>query len=240
MTYRERYDSYLAALEPALKACFGKERGFEFDGLLDAMDYSLTAGGKRIRPVLVLEFSRLLGGNMEIWTWNNSDAVSARKEAIATKNLIDQFMRARIELENIDVDIATLSAIETKLSKLLKESKGAPNFMKSLLEHSLDICAEINRTVSDLKEINGTVSNISKIEDIETAINKLNAIYSKSKKRFDVRKKSKLPYSVKISVIYDKLIVPLNQLLDSQKALDLNIASVAKFNWVNTKGCGIG
>ena len=65
MTYRERYDSYLAALEPALKACFGKERGFEFDGLLDAMDYSLTAGGKRIRPVLVLEFSRLLGGNME-------------------------------------------------------------------------------------------------------------------------------------------------------------------------------
>ena len=65
MTYRERYDSYLAALEPALKACFGKERGFEFDGLLDAMDYSLTAGGKRIRPVLVLEFSRLLDGNME-------------------------------------------------------------------------------------------------------------------------------------------------------------------------------
>ena len=65
MTYRERYDSYLAALEPALKDCFGKERGFEFDGLLDAMDYSLTAGGKRIRPVLVLEFSRLLGGNME-------------------------------------------------------------------------------------------------------------------------------------------------------------------------------
>ncbi len=65
MTYRERYDSYLAALEPALKACFGKERGFEFDGLLDAMDYALTAGGKRIRPVLVLEFSRLLGGNME-------------------------------------------------------------------------------------------------------------------------------------------------------------------------------
>ena len=65
MTYRERYDSYLAALEPALKACFGKERGFEFDGLLDAMDYSLTAGGKRIRPVLVLEFSRLLGGHME-------------------------------------------------------------------------------------------------------------------------------------------------------------------------------
>ena len=61
MTYRERYDSYLALLEPALKASFGAERGYEFDGLLDAMDYSLTAGGKRIRPVLTLEFARLGG-----------------------------------------------------------------------------------------------------------------------------------------------------------------------------------
>lgn len=65
MTFRERYDAYLAKLEPALKAAFGKDRGFEFDGLLDAMDYSLTAGGKRIRPVLTLEFSRLLGGDVD-------------------------------------------------------------------------------------------------------------------------------------------------------------------------------
>ncbi len=61
MTFKERYDAYLAMLEPALKAAFGSERGYEFDGLLDAMDYSLTAGGKRIRPVLTLEFARLNG-----------------------------------------------------------------------------------------------------------------------------------------------------------------------------------
>ena len=61
MTYDERYKAYLELLEPALKSCFGSERGYEFDGLLDAMDYSLTAGGKRIRPVLTLEFARLNG-----------------------------------------------------------------------------------------------------------------------------------------------------------------------------------
>ena len=61
MTFDELYDSYLNMIEPALKACFGEERGYEFDGLLDAMDYSLTAGGKRIRPVLALEFARLNG-----------------------------------------------------------------------------------------------------------------------------------------------------------------------------------
>jgi geranylgeranyl diphosphate synthase type II len=33
--------------------------------LLEAMRYSLLAGGKRIRPVLVLEFCRLCGGNVE-------------------------------------------------------------------------------------------------------------------------------------------------------------------------------
>ncbi len=61
MTFRERYDAYLAMLEPALKSYFGAKRGLEFDGLLDAMDYSLMAGGKRIRPVLALEFARLNG-----------------------------------------------------------------------------------------------------------------------------------------------------------------------------------
>jgi geranylgeranyl diphosphate synthase type II len=33
--------------------------------LTDAMGYSLTSGGKRIRPVLTLEFCRLFGGNEE-------------------------------------------------------------------------------------------------------------------------------------------------------------------------------
>ena len=61
MTYDERYRRYLALIEPALKSAFNSQRGFEFDGLLDAMSYSLTAGGKRIRPVLVLEFARLNG-----------------------------------------------------------------------------------------------------------------------------------------------------------------------------------
>lgn len=34
-------------------------------GLFDAMRYSLTAGGKRIRPILVLEFCRICGGDMQ-------------------------------------------------------------------------------------------------------------------------------------------------------------------------------
>ncbi len=37
--------------------------GLSYDGLLESMRYSLTAGGKRIRPMLVLEFCRISGGD---------------------------------------------------------------------------------------------------------------------------------------------------------------------------------
>ena len=88
MTYRERYDSYLALLEPALKASFGAERGYEFDGLLDAMDYSLTAGGKRIRPVLTLEFARLGGLEPE-----DALPVACAVEMLHTYSLIHDDLR---------------------------------------------------------------------------------------------------------------------------------------------------
>lgn len=42
-----------------------KPSGLPYDGLLDSMRYSLTAGGKRIRPVLVLEFCRISGGDTD-------------------------------------------------------------------------------------------------------------------------------------------------------------------------------
>lgn len=65
MTFSERYDAHLTAITAALAACFGGEkRGFAFDGLLEAMDYSLMAGGKRVRPVLTLEFCRVCGGDV--------------------------------------------------------------------------------------------------------------------------------------------------------------------------------
>ncbi len=59
---QKRYDTYKSQVELALKGCFSK-RGFPFDGLLESMEYSLMAGGKRIRPVLTMEFCRISGGD---------------------------------------------------------------------------------------------------------------------------------------------------------------------------------
>lgn len=44
---------------------FFNPSGLSYDGLLESMHYSLTAGGKRLRPTLVLEFCRISGGDIE-------------------------------------------------------------------------------------------------------------------------------------------------------------------------------
>lgn len=62
--YDRRYAEYLSAFEEALAETIqnGKARGGN-EKLLEAMTYSLTAGGKRVRPVLLLAASDLFGGD---------------------------------------------------------------------------------------------------------------------------------------------------------------------------------
>ena len=61
MTHAERLSADRQAVEQALRGCFN-DREPRAD-LYDAMTYSLTAGGKRLRPVLLLECCRLCGGD---------------------------------------------------------------------------------------------------------------------------------------------------------------------------------
>lgn len=52
--------------------------------VIDAMNYSLSAGGKRIRPVLVMEFCRVCGGKVS----EDTEKVAAAIEMIHTFSLI--------------------------------------------------------------------------------------------------------------------------------------------------------
>lgn len=51
-------------VDQALKGYFA-DRSAPFHRLLESMHYSLTAGGKRLRPVLVLAFCRACGGDVQ-------------------------------------------------------------------------------------------------------------------------------------------------------------------------------
>ena len=60
--FEKRYREYCAATEQYLGGLFldGEEGCAK---LYEAMRYSLLSGGKRLRPVLTLEFARLCGCN---------------------------------------------------------------------------------------------------------------------------------------------------------------------------------
>ena len=56
---------YRALIEAALEKTFADRGGTPQAGLYEAMRYSLLAGGKRIRPMLTLEFARISGGDID-------------------------------------------------------------------------------------------------------------------------------------------------------------------------------
>ena len=59
-------EEYKQKIERALGDYFAPEKiDGPCRGLAEAMNYSLMAGGKRIRPMLVLEFCRISGGNID-------------------------------------------------------------------------------------------------------------------------------------------------------------------------------
>ena len=63
MDYRAEYEAALSLVEGELADSFRTE--CPQGELLDAMRYSLLAGGKRVRPVLTLKFCQALCGEME-------------------------------------------------------------------------------------------------------------------------------------------------------------------------------
>ncbi|SDK95856.1 geranylgeranyl diphosphate synthase, type II [Maridesulfovibrio ferrireducens] len=63
MTVKEKLAVHAAEVEKYLSECL-KGQGIPY-GLLESMDYSLLAGGKRLRPVLVLVWAQMLGAKKE-------------------------------------------------------------------------------------------------------------------------------------------------------------------------------
>ena len=90
--YREYIEEYLADIYSKFKDLPQKQ-------LFDAMEYSLLAGGKRLRPIFLFDFCRMCGGD-----WHDAAPFAAAVEMIHTYSLIhddlpamdnDDFRRGR-------------------------------------------------------------------------------------------------------------------------------------------------
>lgn len=64
MDFKSELTQRTQAIEALLKAAAPKEEGFQ-KTIFEAMNYSLMAGGKRLRPLLIQETYRLFGGSHE-------------------------------------------------------------------------------------------------------------------------------------------------------------------------------
>lgn len=82
MNFEQTQAAYIRAVEEYLNSCFCWTNQPQQE-LFEAMRYSLLAGGKRLRPVYVLEFCRLCGGN-----WQKALPFAAAIEMVHTYSLI--------------------------------------------------------------------------------------------------------------------------------------------------------
>lgn len=76
-----RYQEYLAAIEDYLNGLFAEKP--HWADLYEAMRYSVLSGGKRLRPVMTLEFARLCGLD-----WHKTVPVGCALELVHTYSLI--------------------------------------------------------------------------------------------------------------------------------------------------------
>lgn len=65
MSFKERLDKRTEEIEDIIEAYLPKEEGFQ-KTVIEAMNYSVLAGGKRLRPMLMQEVYRFFGGTGQI------------------------------------------------------------------------------------------------------------------------------------------------------------------------------
>ena len=82
LPFNERTEGYRTYIEEYLGTCFVYPNEPQ-QTLFEAMRYSLLAGGKRLRPIFVLDFCRMCGGD-----WKQAAPLAAAIEMVHTYSLI--------------------------------------------------------------------------------------------------------------------------------------------------------
>jgi geranylgeranyl diphosphate synthase type II len=133
MTFEERTREYREFAENYLKEIYPQFRSEPQAELFDAMEYSLLAGGKRLRPIFALDFCRMCGGD-----WRNAVPFAAAMEMIHTYSLIhddlpcmdnDDFRRGRPTNHKVYGETMAILAGDALLTDafMLASSANLPN-----------------------------------------------------------------------------------------------------------------
>lgn len=127
-TFQARLSGYLAPIEDFLTDCFTED--LPQKRLFEAMRYSLLAGGKRIRPILALEFCRVCGTD-----WHLALPFGCALEMIHTYSLIhddlpcmddDEYRRGRLTNHKVYGEAMAVLAGDALLTAAFETVAAAP------------------------------------------------------------------------------------------------------------------
>ena len=152
--------AYQTAVEKYLDSCFTEDRPQK--RLFEAMRYSLLAGGKRIRPVLVLEFCRICGGD-----WKKALPFAAAIEMIHTYSLIhddlpcmdnDDYRRGRLTNHKVFGEAQAILAGDALLTAAFRTASVAdadPRTIVQIIQILSGCAGELGMVGGQILDIDG-------------------------------------------------------------------------------------
>lgn len=176
-----RLKEYVSFIENGLKEYNPlEEKDMPQKSVINAMKYSLEAGGKRIRPVLVLEFCRVCGGD-----FRNAKAPACAIEMVHTSSLIHDDLPA---MDNDDLRrgkpschraFGEATAILAGDALLVKPFEIISSAEEISAEARVKLVAELSSSFGTSGVIGGQVIDIENESRNDVDIENLRNMYSK-------------------------------------------------------------
>lgn len=145
MSFRDQSREYTEAVQEYLKSIFSAFSSQPQTLLFDAMQYSLLAGGKRLRPILAFEFCRMCCGQ-----WHPAMPFAAAVEMIHTYSLIhddlpcmdnDDYRRGRLTNHKVYGEGMAVLAGDALLTDAFMVAARAKTDRMALAIETLSKCA---------------------------------------------------------------------------------------------------
>jgi geranylgeranyl diphosphate synthase type II len=143
---KSRSTQYRTYIEEFLKQYFGKYHDLPQNQLFDAMEYSLLAGGKRLRPIFAFDFCRMCGAD-----WKKAAPFAAAIEMIHTYSLIhddlpcmdnDDYRRGRLTNHKVYGEAMAVLAGDALLTDAFGCAAGVQLADPSKMGYAISVLAE--------------------------------------------------------------------------------------------------
>ena len=110
-------------------ASFIPDKNVNYSSVINAADYSLSAGGKRIRPALIMEFCRIFSDDFSVSV--SYDDIKAKNYSLSA----GQYFEVKIEYVEITADEFNqkMADYTANLDKLFSEGKTLEDEIKQRL-----------------------------------------------------------------------------------------------------------